>query len=140
MSQFCTFTVDRYFFGVAVDQVQEVIRRQTMTRVPLARLEVRGLINLRGQIVTAIDLRRRLGLDTATDETQAMNVLIKTSDGAVSLLVDRIEDVLEVASESIERPPETLRGEVREFISGACKLKERLLLLLDTDRVMELPG
>ena len=140
MSLFCTFTVDRFFFGVAVDGVQEVIRRQAMTRVPLARREVRGLINLRGQIVTAIDLRRRLGMDAPSDESLSMNVLIKTADGAVSLLVDRIEDVMEVAADTIEKPPETLRGEVRQFISGACKLKARLLLLLDTERVMDLPG
>lgn len=137
-SMFCTFMVDRFFFGVAVDQVQEVLRQQLMSLVPLARPEVRGLINLRGQIVTAIDLRRRLLLPDAPDDARSMNVLIKTPDGAVSLLVDKIEDVLEVPPESIEAPPETLRGEVRQFITGASKLKNRLLLLLDTEKVIDL--
>lgn len=67
-----------------------------------------------------------------------MNVLIKTSDGAVSLQVDRIEDVLEITPDSVERPPDTLQGEIRTLISGACKLKDRLLLLLDTQRTIEL--
>jgi len=136
--RFCTFTVDHFFFGVAVDEVQEVLRNQIMTAVPLARVEVRGLINLRGQIVTAIDLRRRLHLPDTREGESSMNVLIKTPEGAVSLVVDRIEDVLDVAANSIEAPPETLRGEVREFITGASKLENRLLLLLDTEKVIEL--
>jgi len=140
MSLYCTFTVDRFFFGVPVGQVQEVLRRQAMSRVPLARPEVRGLINLRGQIITAIDLRRRLGLQPTPDGVRAMNVLIKTPEGAVSLLVDRIEDILEVTDDVIEHPPESLQGEIRELIIGACKLKERLLLLLDTEKTIDLPA
>ena len=137
MSLYCTFSLDRFFFGVPVDHVQEVVRQQEMSNVPLARSEIRGLINLRGQIVTAIDLRRRLRLPPAAPGSRVMNVLIKTPDGAVSLLVDQIEDVLEVSPESIERPPDTLQGELRTLITGACKLKERLLLLLDTDQAIE---
>lgn len=139
MNLYCTFTVDRYFFGVTVDQVQEVIRHQRMTRVPLASPEISGLINLRGQIVTAIDLRRRLGLPPAPADWRTMSVLIKTPDGAISLQVDQIEDVLEVAEETIERPPETLQGHVRQLITGASKLKHRLLLLLDTAKTIDLP-
>lgn len=138
MSLYCTFNVDRFFFGIPVDHVQEVVRHQDMSQVPLAPAEVSGLINLRGQIVTAIDLRRRLRLPPSEGERKAMNVLIKTADGAVSLQVDQIEDVLEVPEEGVERPPETLQGEVRTLITGACKLKDRLLLLLDTTRTIEL--
>ena len=139
MNLYCTFTVDRFFFGVAVDQVQEVIRHQRMTRVPLAAPEISGLINLRGQIVTAIDLRRRLGLPPAPADSHTMSVLIKTPDGAISLQVDQIEDVLEVADDTIELPPETLQGQVRQLITGASKLKRRLLLLLDTAKTIDLP-
>lgn len=138
MSLYCTFIVDRFFFGVPVDHIQEVVRHQDMSCVPLAPNEVSGLINLRGQIVTAIDLRRRLHLPPAKGDRKAMNVLIKTPEGAVSLLVDQIEDVLEVPAEGVERPPETLQGEVRTLITGACKLKDRLLLLLDTQKTIEL--
>lgn len=138
MSLYCTFSVDRFFFGIPVDHVQEVVRHQQMSRVPLAPGEVSGLINLRGQIVTAIDLRRRLRLPPCEAGRLPMNVLITTPEGAVSLLVDQIEDVLEVPAEGVERPPETLQGQVRVLITGACKLKDRLLLLLDTTKTIEL--
>jgi purine-binding chemotaxis protein CheW len=135
--QFCTFFLDGLFFGVEVGQVQEVIRYQEMTRVPLAPRVVRGLINLRGQIVTAIDLRRRLELGERPGDQLPMNVVVRTDDGPMSLLVDEIGDVLEVAEESFERPPETLKGVSRQLIRGAYKLKDRLLLTLDTDKAVQ---
>lgn len=133
--QYCTFFVGGLFMGVDVQKVQEVIRYQQMTRVPLAPPVVSGLINLRGQIVTAVDLRRRLGLVPRNGE-QPMNVVVRTDDGAVSLLVDEIEDVREVQAETFERPPETLRGGARELITGVYKLKDRLLLILDTEKAV----
>jgi purine-binding chemotaxis protein CheW len=138
--QFCTFVLDGYFFGVAVRQVQEVIRYLEMTRVPLASPVVRGLINLRGQIVTAIDLRRRLDLRDRPADRLPMNVVIRTEEGPISLLVDEIGDVLEVDQEAFERPPETLGGVARELIRGAYKLKDRLLLILDTEKAVQLPA
>src|SRR5580700_3814031 len=131
--QYCTFYVDGHYFGLDVLRVQEVIRFQQMTRVPLASPVVRGLINLRGQIVTAIDLRRRLELSDRPAGQLPLNVVVQTDDGAVSLLVDEIGDVLEVPEKLFERPPETLRGAVRELIRGAYKLPDRLLLILDTE-------
>jgi len=136
--QFCTFYLGDLFFGVEVHKVQEVIRYQEMTQVPLASRVVQGLINLRGQIVTAIDLRRRLELKDRPADALPMNVVIRTDDGPVSLLVDEIGDVLEAQSDAYERPPETLRGIARELIRGAYKLKGRLLLTLDTDRAVNL--
>src|SRR5271163_1577491 len=108
--QLCTFMLDGLYFGVDVQKVQEVICYQEMTRVPLAPPVVRGLINLRGQIVTAIDMRRRLDLPALPEGKLPMNVVIRTDGGPVSLLVDEIGDVMEVDSASYERPPETLRG------------------------------
>lgn len=136
--QFCTFLLNGFFFGVEVLKVQEVIRYQEMTRVPLAPSMVRGLINLRGQIITAIDLRRRLGFEPRQDDELPMNVVIRTDDGAVSLLVDEMGDVLEVSEESFEGAPETLQGQARDLIRGVYKLKERLLLILDTERTVTL--
>jgi purine-binding chemotaxis protein CheW len=136
--QYCTFTVDGHYFGVDVLKVQEVIRYQEMTRVPLAPPEVRGLINLRGQIVTAIDLRRRLQLQDRPADQLPVNVVVQTEDGAVSLLVDEIGDVLEVSEKLFERPPETLKGPARALIQGAYKLPDRLLLILDTARALDL--
>lgn len=135
--QFCTFTLDGLLFGVEVMKVQEVIRYLGLTRVPLAPSVVRGLINLRGQIVTAIDLRRRLDMPERPAEQTPMNVVIRTEEEAVSLLVDEIGDVREVDEETFERPPETLRGIGRELILGAYKLKDRLLLVLDTEKVVQ---
>lgn len=137
-NQYCTFQLDNLFFGVEVQKVQEVIRYQEMTRVPLASPVVRGLINLRGQIVTAIDLRCRLELKPLPEGRLPMNVVVRTDDGPISLLVDEIGDVLEVNANTFERPPETLKGEARELIRGAYKLKDRLLLTLDTERVVEM--
>jgi len=136
--QFSTFVVDQILLGVEVEKVQEVIRYQKMTRVPLARPVVRGLINLRGQIVTAMDMRRRLGLQERAPNDLPMNVVIRHEDGAVSLLVDEIGDVLEVEDDAFELPPGTLGGEVRELIRGAYKLKGTLLIALDIERVLNL--
>src|SRR5215813_3657652 len=94
--QFCTFHVGNLFLGIEVQQVQEVIRYLEMTRVPLAADAVMGLINLRGQIVTAIDLRRRLQIAPRPFDEQPMNVVVRDGENAVSLLVDRIGDVLEL--------------------------------------------
>src|ERR1700758_5620949 len=108
--QYCTFYVDGLYFGLDVLKVQEIIRYQDMTRVPLAPPVVRGLINLRGQIVTAIDLRRRLELSDRPAGQLPVNVVVHTDDGAVSLLVDEIGDVLQVSEKAFERPPETPQG------------------------------
>ncbi len=134
--QFCTFMLGDLFFGVEVHKVQEVIRYQEMTAVPLASEEVSGLINLRGQIVTAIDLRRRLLLNERPPGELPMNVVIRTDDGAVSLLVDEIEDVREVDTEQFERPPETIKGVARDLIQGVYKLRDQLLLILDTEKTI----
>ena len=136
--QFCTFFINGLFFGVEVLKVQEVIRYQEMTSVPLAPQTIQGLINLRGQIVTAIDLRRRLELPSRQDGQLPMNVVVRTDDGAVSLLVDEIGDVVEMRDDVREQPPETLRGVARELVVGVYKMKERLLLILDTEKTVNL--
>lgn len=139
-SQFCTFYLDKMLFGVALKGVQEVIRSLDMTQVPLAPAAVSGLINLRGQIVTAVDLRRRLELEPGPLGRQSMNVVVRSEDGAVSLLVDEIGDVVEVEETSFEPPPETLRGSVRTIILGVHKLENRLMLVLDIEKACQMTG
>jgi len=134
--QFCTFFLKDQFLGLPVQQVQEVIRYQEMTRVPLTPAVIRGLINLRGQIVMAIDLRRRFGMEDRPESQLPINVVVRTEDGPVSFLVDEIGDVLEVEEESFERPPETVLGQTRELVQGVYKLRERLMLVLDTERAV----
>jgi len=136
--QFCTFYVSGLFLGVEVTLVQEVIRYQQLTHVPLASDVIGGLMNLRGQIVTAIDLRRRLGMPPRDPGQLPINVVVRASEGAVSLLVDQIGDVIEVEEAAFERPPPTLGGEARELIRGAYKLEGGLLLVLDTARALQL--
>lgn len=138
VKQFATFYLDKLLFGVEVEKVQEVIRYQEMTRVPLASAVVTGLINLRGQIVTALDLRRRLEFTERGADRLPMNVVVRTGEEAVSLLVDEIGDVLEVEDQTFEAPPETLQGVARELIRGAYKLKDRLLLVLDTEKTVNI--
>ncbi len=137
-TQFSTFYVNDLFFGVDVLCVQEVLRFQQMTGVPQAPEVIEGLINLRGQIVTAIDMRRRLRLPPRGGELMPMNMVVRTEDGAVSLLVDEIGDVLDVDTASFERPPENLDPAARELIRGVFKLKDRLLLVLDAERTVDL--
>jgi purine-binding chemotaxis protein CheW len=138
--QFSTFFVDGLCFGVEVLHVQEIIRFQRMTRVPLAPPVVRGLINLRGQIVTAIDLRLRLGLSPQGDDDRPMNVVVRSGDSIVSLLVDDIADVVTVQEDILEQVPETLASGVRALTTGIYKLKDRLLLVLAIEKAVDLTG
>jgi purine-binding chemotaxis protein CheW len=136
--QFCTFYLDKLMFGVELQKVQEVMRHLELTEIPLAPDVVSGLMNLRGQIITAIDLRHRLELPARPDGILPMNVVIRSADGAVSFLVDEIGDVVEVDDESFESPPETLQGKVRQVILGVHKLEKHLMHVLDTDKACEI--
>jgi len=136
--QYSTFFVADLFFGVDVLRVQEVLQYQQMTRVPRAQDVIEGLINLRGQIVTAIDMRRRLRLPSRGRGQTPMNMVVRTEDGTVSLLVDEIGDVLDLDAATYERPPENLNAGARELIRGVYKLKDRLLLVLDVERTVDL--
>jgi purine-binding chemotaxis protein CheW len=136
--QYSTFYVADLFFGIDVLNVQEVLRYQEMTRVPLAPDVIEGLINLRGQIVTAVDLRRRLNVKPREEGHTPMNIVVRSEEGAVSLLVDEISDVLEVNPASYEPPPQNLPPEQRELIEGLYKLEGRLLLILNTEKVLQI--
>ena len=137
-TQFCTFYLDGLLFGLEVQKVQEVIRHQPITLVPLASAVVHGLINLRGQIVTALDMRERLELAVRPEAMVPMNVVVRTADGLLSLLVDAIGEVVEVEEDAFERPPEMIRGVTRELIRGVYKLSERLLIVLDLESLVNL--
>ena len=136
IKQLCTFSVDDLLFGIDLGFVQEVIRAQDITPVPLAPPVVKGLINLRGQIVTALDLRVRMGLAPRQQDDSPTNVVLRHADGVVSLLVDEIGDVVEVNPASFEAPPETLAATSRGLIDGVYKLESELLLLLNTQRAV----
>lgn len=136
MQKYCTFYLDKYYFGIEVEQVQEIIRFQEITPVALAPEVVKGLINLRGQIVTAIDLRRLLELPDRGEDEDPMNIVVRTPLGAFSLLADRIGDVLELTDGSFESPPDNLGGMARELIQRAYKLEGTLLLTMAIDKLV----
>ena len=137
VAQYCTFWIDDLFFGVDVDDVQEVLRHQPMTPVPRAGEGVEGLINLRGQIVTALDLRFRLGLPARTGERLPMNVIVRSRGEVVSLLVDDIGDVVDTDGLSFEQVPSNLPGQVQQVVHAVRQLPDKLLLVLDADRAVE---
>jgi purine-binding chemotaxis protein CheW len=135
--QYATFEVADQLFGIDVAKVQEVLRFREYTRVPLAPAAVGGLFNLRGQVIAAVDLRVQLGLPPQDLDEPVMKVIVRTDDEAVSLLVDRIGEVVELDDDSIERTPDTLRGPTRELIAGTFKLDDRLMLALDVRRALD---
>lgn len=138
--QFVTFYVGDLFCGIDVGEVQEIIRYQEMTRVPRAPGVVRGLINLRGQVVAAFDLRDRFGLPEFLEDEAPMNVVVRTPEGPISFVVDRIDDVVEANDADFEMPPETLRAADRDLLRGVYKLERGLLLALDVDRIATVDG
>ena len=135
--QFCTFLLKDQLFGIPVGQVQEVIQYQEMTRVPMVPEVIRGLINLRGQIVMAVDLRRRLRIEERSEGMSPVNVVVRTQEGPISLLVDSIGDVVEVDEKTFEHPPQTLAGNLRMLIVGVHKLDQGLMHILNTERACE---
>ena len=135
--QYCSFTVEDGVYGIDALRVQEIVQARATTLVPLAAKSVVGLMNLRGQIVTVLDVRERLGTTHRAAASTAI-VVVQTKDGTIGLMVDEIGDVVEVTRSQMESPPETLRGSGRDYIVGACKLPGRLLLTLDLDGVVAL--
>jgi purine-binding chemotaxis protein CheW len=138
--QFSTFFVDGLCFGIEVEKVQEVMAGADMTRLPLAPPVVRGLINLRGQIVRAIDLRRCLQLEDRAADEVAVNLILDSDDGWVSLLVDHVGEVLEADEDTFELPPEVLQGPPREMIRGVYKLHKGIMHVLNVERTLRTEG
>lgn len=134
--QFCTFRVGALYLGIDVMDVQEVLYEAAVTRVPLAESQVAGLINLRGQIATSIDLRTRLGIEPRGETDPYIHVVVSERGEPASLQVDSICDVISVDHELFEQVPETMAPSARELIVGAFKLESELLLILDIHRTV----
>jgi purine-binding chemotaxis protein CheW len=136
MNLYSTFTVEDRYLGVPVERVQEVLLAQPVTPVPLAHPHIGGLLNLRGQIVTALDLRARLDLPPRDPDAPSATVILLTDHGPLALIVDALGDVVVVEDGRFEPPPETLQAESRRLIKGAYKLDDALLLDLDLDETL----
>ncbi len=139
-TQLSTFHVGRYLFGIDVELVQEIVRMQTITPVPLSAPEIAGLVNLRGEVLTAVDLRARLGLPPAGESHDPVNVVVRLDDEPVSLLVDEIGAVIEVSTVPFETTPSTVDSTVRDLLVGAYTLPDRLLLALNARKILAVPA
>jgi len=135
--QYCTFFVDGLLFGVEVLQVQEIMSEYKVGPVPLAPESVAGLVNHRGQIVTAIDMRKRLDLSACTIPPSKM-LVVRCNDETFALLVDKIGDVVSVSSDDFEAAPENVSENAKELIEGAYKLPDQLLLPVRLDKIAEM--
>jgi purine-binding chemotaxis protein CheW len=136
--QLVTFKTGDYALGINVLEVQEVLQHQQMTPVPLAVPEVRGLINLRGNIVTAIGMRERLHLDPCSSEADQMNLIVSLKDGAASLLVDSVGDVISLEPSRYKPRPSTLASPLREMVAGVYELDRGILLHIDAEAACQL--
>lgn len=132
----CTFRLDQSHYGIDVRRVQEVLGSAEISTLPLAPRGVRGLINLRGQIVTALDLRVCLG-QPRRDTPNAAHIVVANDLTPVSLLVDAIGDVERPPASALKPAPDTLSGRAREFVIGAVPLPSRMLLILHLERVLQ---
>lgn len=135
MPTVCTFHLDSQLFGLEVATVQEVMQARRLTSVPHADSACAGLMNLRGQIVPAIDLRKRLDLPPRPADKDPMYTVAYTHEGAVALIVDEIGDVIEVPAE-LSSAPETLHPATRSILHGIYKLPRALLLMVNIERVL----
>jgi purine-binding chemotaxis protein CheW len=135
--QYATFEVAGQLFGVEVGAVQEVLSFSEYTAVPLASKAVGGLFNLRGQVIAAVDMRVQLGLPRQSLDGAVMNVILRGDDEPVSLLVDRIGEVIDLDENEFEPPPETLIGPTRELVVSTVKLEGRLMLAVDVNRAID---
>lgn len=136
-TDFLTFNLAGQMFGVSVIQVNDVLAPQKITRTPLAPPSVAGVMNLRGRIVTAIDVRNSLGQVPRESDNPGMSVVIERNNELFSLIIDTVGDVLNLAHDSLEDVPPTLDEAWRSVASHIHKLEDRLLVILDADKLLE---
>lgn len=134
--QLCGFKIGREHFAIPVLEVQEVIKSEQVTRLPLAPAHIKGLINLRGQIVTLVSLRTLFGLEEK-DNDECMHIIVRSGDSLFSLMVDEISDVLDLSKKSFEDTPSTLKDDIKKYIGGVYKLEEDLIVQLDLDKLLD---
>ena len=134
--QLVTFSIGVEEFGVDILKVQEIIRTMEITKVPRAQDFVEGVINLRGKVIPIIDLRRRFGLDSKGHDKHTRIIVIEINNMIVGFVVDSVSEVLRVPAGTVEPPPPVVAGVESEYISGVGKVQDRLLILLDLDKLL----
>ncbi|MBK1668269.1 chemotaxis protein CheW [Rhodovibrio sodomensis] len=139
-TDYVTFVIAGQLFGIPVLKVQDVLAACEVTRIPLAPPEIAGALNLRGRIVTALDVRLRLGLPQANGAAERMSIVVEQSGELYSLMVDEVGEVLSLDPKGFQRNPPTLDARFREYSNGIFRLKERLLVVLDVDGLLDYEG
>ena len=134
--QYCGFKIADEEYAIPVMDVQEVIRPLVVTPIPLASDEIRGLINLRGQIVTCLSLRRLFAKEDKLDKNY-MNIIVRGNSGLFSLVVDEVTDIIDVNHENVEPAPDTISASLKQYTDKIYKRKEGLVILLNTSSIME---
>ncbi len=140
LSDYVTFSVAGQMFGLPIERVQDVFKPARMTRVPLAGPEIAGVLNLRGRIVTAVELRIRLGLGAREGGNGPMAIGIESQGESFGLLVDAVGEVLKLAEGEREANPVNLDRRLGRVSAGVYRLDGELLVILDIDRVLDLGG
>ena len=136
-AEYVTFVIDGQLFGIPVLGVQDVLSAHKITCIPLAPPEIAGSLNLRGRIVTAFDVRRRLGLAPWQDNGETMSIVVEHDNELYSLLVDSVGEVLTLAAKDYEKNPPTLAPRIREYSTGIYRLDDQLLVVLDVDSLLD---
>lgn len=136
--EYVTLTIAGQWFGIPVLTVQDVLGPRDVARIPLADPVIAGSINLRGRIVTVIDMRKRLGLKPRPDDKPGMNVVVEHGGNLYSLLIDAVGEVMEVPEDTFEKNPATIDPLWREFSEGIYRLKNQLLIVLDVEKLFEI--
>lgn len=134
--QLVTFSIGEEEFGVDILKVQEIIRTMEITKVPRAPEFVEGVINLRGKVIPIVDLRKRFGLEARDHDKHTRIIVIEINQMIVGFVVDSVSEVLRIPSNTVEPPPPVVSGLESEYISGVGKLQDRLLILLDLNRLL----
>jgi purine-binding chemotaxis protein CheW len=134
--QLVTFNIGDEEFGIDILKVQEIIRIMDITKVPSSPPHVKGVINLRGKVIPVIDLRLRFGMDSRTHDSQTRIIVLELHKMIVGFIVDAVSEVLRIQSNTVEPPPPVVAGIESEYIKGVGKLDDRLLILLDLDKLI----
>jgi len=134
--QLVTFNLDNEEYAVAILKVQEIIRMKEITRVPNSPAEVEGVINLRGKVIPVVDLRKKFGLAGKENDEQSRIMIMDIQGITMGLVVDSVSEVLRIPSSTVEPTPPMASNISAEFIKGIAKLEDRLIILLDMDRLL----
>ncbi len=136
--QYCTFYLGNQLLGIEALNVQEITQQREFTKVPRSPSSVKGMINLRGQLVVAIDLRTRFSMEECTDESEQMNIIMRVNDEMVSLIVDKIGEVIRVDNSNYEDVPAHLNQKFGGLFTGIYKLEKELLAVLNLEKTLQL--